>query len=82
MALRSCVGLYRGSTFVDKSFEAMLRDKLQKDHGGYQERHILKGLEQFVTSIKIQFSNSDRQSTFLQVSDTDEFDHGCIEVQW
>ncbi|GFZ48315.1 hypothetical protein JCM24511_06063 [Saitozyma sp. JCM 24511] len=75
--------LYRGGTFVDRSFEEFLQNKLSREYPAtYQERHLLRGMREFTASTKIQFSHQNRQSTFLQLSDDDEFNQGCIELQW
>ncbi|RSH82154.1 hypothetical protein EHS25_006087 [Saitozyma podzolica] len=75
--------LYRGGTFVDRSFEEFLHKKLSQEYPGvYQERHLTRGMKEFTTSTKLQFSYVNRQSSFLQLSEGDEFEQGCIELQW
>ncbi|ORX37832.1 hypothetical protein BD324DRAFT_680710 [Kockovaella imperatae] len=75
--------LYEGGTFVDASFELFLRDKLCREYPAiYQERHVARGVKEFASSIKIQFGSRGHSSTFLTLSDEDEYDQGCIELHW
>ena len=77
------LGLYRGGTFVDRSFEDFLHDKLSREFPDvYQERHLVRGMKEFTTSTKLQFSDEIRESTFLQLSDGEEFIQGCVELHW
>ncbi len=76
-------GLYRVGTFVDRSFEEFLHAKLSRDYPEiYQERHLVRGMKDLTTSTKLQFSNSDRQSNYLQLSDDEELCQGCVELRW
>lgn len=76
-------GLYRGGTFVDRSFEEFLDAKLSLEYPDtYQERHLIRGMEAFVTARKLQFSNTNRAPIFLLLGDNNEFDQGGIFVEW
>ena len=39
-------------------------------------------MKDLTTSTKLQFSNSDRKSNYLQLSDDEELCQGCVELRW
>ena len=68
---------------MDGSFEQFLRRKMSTEHPDtFTERHMARATKEFQSTVKIQFSDKDRQVTYLQLSDGDEFNQGCIELQW
>ena len=68
---------------MDVNFANFLHHKLMRDYPGiYRERHLIRGVREFTSSTKIQFSNSNRNAVYLQLSDDDEYSQGCIELQW
>ena len=61
----------------------MLDLKLAREYADYYlKRHLLRGVQSFASTVKLQFSDTDRQSYFIQVSDGDDFNNGCIEFSW
>ncbi len=79
---RIIAGLFRGSTFVDSSFRDMLSAKFARDYPEAKPHHLSKGVTEFSTSSKLQFSDTDRQARFLLLGNDTEFDQGCIELSW
>jgi hypothetical protein len=76
-------GLFKGATFIDRSFEAYLERILREQHADiYRPRHLARGMKEFTTTVKLQFSNHDRSLKYLLVGNDDEFDQGCLALDW
>lgn len=78
------VGLYRGATFVDRDFEEFLSHYLTSQYPfAFKDAHLARGVKDFKTTIKPQFSANNRELVHLTLTDDEDlYVNGAIQLTW
>jgi hypothetical protein len=48
----------------------------------YRPHHLVRGVKEFTSTVKLQFSNNQRDDFYLLVGTDEEFEQGCIRLTW